>query len=270
MSEPIVDLLEAEWGALVELGESFTDEHWATPTELPGWSVKDCYSHIAGTERMLQGEPVPEVDLSGLEHLTAPSALLTEPAVAARRPLAGVAVLDELRTVADERVRELRAMSPAQFDEVGPSPVGHVAYREFMAVRAFDSWMHEQDVRRALALPGHTEGPVAEHSLGRCIKALGFVVGKKAGAPEGSSVVFDIAGPLARTLTVTVRDGRAHTEVAAPTGSPTVHLALDAQTLWCLCGGRWDPETTLTDGLITFDGDRELGEAVVRSLNIMI
>jgi uncharacterized protein (TIGR03083 family) len=270
VTEPIVDILEAEWTALVTLGETFTEGDWDQHTDLPGWSVKDCFSHVAGTERSLAGEPTPEVDLSGLDHLTAPSAAFTEPAVAVRRPLAGAEVLADLREITGIRLATLRAMAPEEFDAVGWSPVGEVPHREFMAVRAFDCWMHEQDVRRALGRPGHQEGPVAEHSLGRCFKALGFVVGKKAAAPEGAVVVFELTGPMARTVTVTVRDGRAHTEEGSPSGRATATLTMAAEELWCLGGGRRDPDRALAEGLVATTGDDALAAAVVRSLNFMI
>ena len=56
-----------------------------------------------------------------------------------------------------------------------------------MEIRVFDCWYHDQDIREALGRPGFLEGPVADLSLGRIPpKALGYVVGKKAGAPPGS------------------------------------------------------------------------------------
>jgi uncharacterized protein (TIGR03083 family) len=272
VTEPIVDVLAAEWQALADLSADFTDTDWDTPTELPGWTVKDNYSHIAGTERAMQGVAPPQVDLAGLDHLTAPSAMFTEPAVAARRETPGDAIRAELVAVTAERIEELRSLPAERWDQVGPTPVGEVPYREFMNVRAFDCWMHEQDVRRALDRPGHVEGPVAEHAMGRCTKALGFVVGKKAAAPEGSTVVFDIGGPLARTLPVTVTSGKA-TLVDPATldpGAATVTLQMDQETFWCLGGGRWSPDDVLAGTKVAITGDAALGERVVRSMNFMI
>ena len=60
----------------------------------------------------------------------------------------------------DGRVATLAAMSEEEMDTVGWSPVGEVPYRQFMRVRLFDCWMHEQDIRRAVGKPGHLEGPV--------------------------------------------------------------------------------------------------------------
>jgi uncharacterized protein (TIGR03083 family) len=268
--EPVIDLLDAEWTALVELGATLSADEWATPTELPGWTVQDCYSHIVGIEHELLGRPAPPaLDMADFPHLTALSSAVTEPAVHLRRGHPPAEVLDELREATAERLEQLRALGEDQWNEPGPTPVGTVPYREFMEVRTFDCWMHEQDVRRAVDRPGHQDGPVAEHAIGRCAKALGFVVGKKAGAPDGSTVVFDLQGPITREITVTVSGGRAQVVDDAP-GTPTVRLTMTPETLWCLGGGRWDPDTVLADGRVTIAGDRALGEAVVRAGNFMI
>jgi uncharacterized protein (TIGR03083 family) len=268
MTDPIVELLGQQFTAMDALAADFSDDDWVTPTDLPGWTVKDCYSHVIGTESILLGDPSPEVDLSGLDHLTAPSSAMTEPAVHARRDNSGAEILAEFKTVIPRRMAELNGFPDERFDEVGFTPAGKAPYRDFMKIRAFDCWMHEQDVRRALDRPGHTDGPVAEHAMGRCSMAAGFVVGKKAGAPDGSSVVFDITGPMARQIVVVV-DGRAKVVDDVP-ADPTATLTMDQETYWCLGGGRWEPTETLAAGRIEFAGDKELGEAVVQAMNFMI
>ena len=67
-----------------------------------------------------------------------------------------------------------------------------------MRIRAFDCWLHEQDIRDAVGRPGGEEGPAAEAALDEIAAALGYVVGKKAGAPQGSRVRFELTGPAAR------------------------------------------------------------------------
>jgi len=274
VSEPIVDLLEAEWRALSDLCATLDEAAWALPTDLPGWSVKDNISHIVGTERQLRGEAPPAVDVSHLGHLRNPLGEVNELWIEARRDRPGAEVLAELDAVTHERIAELRALPPERFDEVGWTPAGQAPYREFMKIRVFDSWMHEQDIRRAIGRPGHTSGPVAEHALDRCQLAMGFAVGKQAAAPDGASVVFSLTGGAPRRFGVVV-EGRAR--VVTPDdlsndlpSDPTVRLTMDAETFWCLGGGRWDPDTAMADGRVGIDGDPALGERVVRSLNFMI
>lgn len=264
----VVDLLAHQWRTMAELGDELRADEWAAPTDLPGWSVKDCYSHVIGFERMLQGEPLPEVDLGHLEHLSAPSSAVTEPPVELRRPRPPAEVLTEFRQITDDRLATLRSLSPEAWGEVTDTLVGRMPYLEFMHIRQFDAWMHEQDCRRAVGRPGHQEGPAAEQALGRCVAALPFVVGKQAAAPDGSTVVFDLTGPSARRVAIGV-DGRAALLDEVPP-DPTVTLSLTTEAFWCLGGGRWAPDEVLGRGAVTLAGDRALGEAVVRALNFMI
>ena len=105
-----------------------------------------------------------------------------------------------------------------------------------MAIRVFDCWYHDQDIREALDRPGFLEGDVADLALGRIpTKALPYVVGKKAGAPQGATVVFDVTGrpPIEAAVGV---DGRAALLATTP-ADPTTRLTLDRRTFSRL-GGR--------------------------------
>lgn len=264
MADPIVDLLQTEWRTIAELVRDFSDEQWALPTALPGWSVKDNISHIIGTERAFSGEPAPDVDVSHLTYLTGPFPAAMEPWIEARRSVAPAEVARELVEVTDGRVATLAAMSEEEMDTVGWSPVGEVPYRQFMRVRLFDCWMHEQDIRRAVGKPGHLEGPIVDVALERFVGALGFVVGKKAGAPDGSSVVFLVDGPEPRQYAVVV-DGRAAV-VPDPPASPTVTIALPLTSFVALGGGRWTREEAEAAGGLEVRGDEELGRRVLDAM----
>jgi uncharacterized protein (TIGR03083 family) len=138
-----------------------------------------------------------------------------------------------------------------------------------MHIRIFDCWVHEQDMRRAVGCPGHLTGPVVEHSVGRIAMAMPFVVGKKAQAPNGTTVVFVITGAAGRTLPIGVDGGRA-TVLETPPATPAVRLTMDVETLNCLGCGRWTPGDVLASGKVHIAGDRGLGESIVRQMNFMI
>ena len=201
MAEPIIEQLTAEWASITALAASLADDEWDLPTALPGWSVKDNISHVIGIESMLLGDPAPDVDVSHIDRIADdPFGASIESWVEARRATPGPEVAAELDTVVARRTAQLEAMTDDEWAAVGWSPIGEVPYRRFMVVRVFDCWMHEQDIRRATGREGHLEGPCADTALGHFTTALGFVVGKKAGAPQGSSVVFEVVGPQPRTL----------------------------------------------------------------------
>ena len=68
-----------------------------------------------------------------------------------------------------------------------------------MEVRVFDSWVHEQDARRALDRPGGCGNRASALALDRVQGAMPFVVGKQAGCPDGTAVRFEVVGPGATT-----------------------------------------------------------------------
>jgi uncharacterized protein (TIGR03083 family) len=269
--EPMIDLLEQVWASIVELGSGLDEQQWKTPSQLPGWSVQDNLSHIIGTERMMRGEPTPSDEPARTDHLRNPIGEMNEHWVEHYRHRPGAEVLDEFRQLSAARLAELRALPPERFDEVGPTPVGEAPFREFLAVRVFDSWVHEQDMRRALDRSGHVEGPVVDHSLGRMAKAMPFVVGKKAAAPDGSSVVFMIerADPGAPVVVPVEVAGRARIAEAEP-AEPTVRLVMAFDTYIALGTGRCDPGAVLDEDRVTLVGDQQLGRVVVEQMNFMV
>jgi uncharacterized protein (TIGR03083 family) len=267
MSEPVVDLLAEEWASIADLCATLSDEEWDRPTDLPGWTVRDNVSHIIGTERALAGDAPPDVEIGEPAHVKNPIGAGNEKWVAARRSRPGAEVLAEFREVTGRRLEQLRNLGEEEWNKLGFTPVGEAPYRTFMDVRVFDCWAHEQDIRRAVGKPGHTEGPVVQHSLGRIALAMPMVVGKRAGAPDGSTVVIDPEG--AAPLAIGVEGGRAKVLDAVP-ADPTVRLVTDAETYWCLGFGRVDGQQALDEGRVRIDGDEALGRKIVTSMNFMI
>jgi uncharacterized protein (TIGR03083 family) len=269
MPEPVIELLAEEWRSLDGLCAGLAADQWARQTDCPGWTVQDQLAHLIGTESMLAGDPAPpQPEEEPAPHVRNEIGRANEAWVASMRELPPEAVLQRFREIAARRIAQLRAAGREVFDALGPSPVGQVPYREFMSVRVMDNWVHEQDIRRAVGQPGHRTGPVADHALARFEPAMAFVVGKKAGAPDGTSVRFELAGDAPRRIDVVVRGGRA--VVAEAPESPTVTLRLDVETWWCLALGRRDGPTARAAGDVVIEGDTELGARIIDNLAFMI
>ena len=136
--EPIVGVLAEKWGAIATLAEEMVEAEWDRPSECPGWAVRDLVAHMIGTERQLLGDPDPPplADVPG--YVANAVGARNEAWVVSRRPLPVGAVLDEFREVTARRLADMQSWPPARFDEIGPSPVGNVEYREFMRVRVID------------------------------------------------------------------------------------------------------------------------------------
>jgi len=262
-----IDRLAQVWGSTAELCRGFTAEQWGLPTDCPGWSVKDNVSHLIGTESMLLGRPSPSPAPPGLAHVRSPMGEMNEAWVSARRPQPGPEVLAEFEDVTAKRLAGLRAMTDDQLEAETPSPIGKVPYSTFMDVRVMDCWVHEQDIRRATARPGGLDSDAAEAAVRRLTSTFGYVVGKRAGAPDGSSVVLDLTGPLGRTTAVALSGGRA--AAVDPPSEPTVCLTMSGETFVCLATGRREGAEALDTGEVSMRGDANLGRRVVTNLATM-
>ena len=51
------------------------------------------------------------------------------------------------------------------------------------------------EIEELRAEPAWLRATVAEQAVDEIVRALGYIVGKKAGAPEGSRVTFELTGP---------------------------------------------------------------------------
>jgi uncharacterized protein (TIGR03083 family) len=269
----MIGLLDDVWRDIANVCDGLSADQWDAPTECPGWSVHDNVAHMIGTERMLLGEQ-PEPGTSGAgdaAHVRNDIGKANERWIATYRGWDGAALLDEFRTVTGRRLEALRALTTAEWDKEGFTPEGPGPYRLFMEIRVFDCWYHDQDIREALDRPGYLDGPVADLSVGRIpVKALGYVVGKKAGAPPNTTVVFDIAGPSPIVAAISVPpEGRA-VLLDAPPDTPTVHIGTDRRTFTRLAGGRWSGEHARAHGTVRVDGDTDLGNRVVDNLAFTI
>ena len=260
--EPVVDKLDEVWTSLAHGCEDLSPEEWDLPTDCPGWTVRDQLSHVIGIERELLGEAPPPDDGADRPHVKNDFAARNETWVEARRGRSGPEVLQEFRQVTARRLDVLASMPRAKFDEIGWSPVGQVPYRVFMEVRVFDSWVHEQDVRRAVGRPGGLGGAGEAVTLDRMIGAMGYVVGRKVAPPDGTVVVWRICGRVEREVGVVMEGGRGTTLSSSP-ADPSVVLTLDPDTFWRLSCGRTTAEEVLARGDVTVTGDTTLGRRVL-------
>jgi len=265
----LVEHLEQVWSSMSSLGSELTEDEWKRPTEVPGWSVQDNLTHIVTLEASLMGRPAPEHELpEDLPHVKNDVGRRNEVLVASRRGLSGADALVEFREVTQERLEQLRGYDDAAFGAESWTPVGPGTVRDLLPFRVFDSWVHEQDMRRATGRPGDLDTPVAAEALDRIAASMPFVVGKKAAAPEGSTVVFELGGPLARRLAIGMDGGRAKPLGAVP-AQPTVVVRTDTETFARLGCGRVDPSEQLAAGVVRIEGDEDLGRRVVESMNFL-
>lgn len=266
--EPVIDQLDRQWQALIEFGADLTATDWDVSTDNPGWTVRDNYTHMIGTELALSGATAPDIEVPDYDYLRNDIGRSNEVWIEARRGNSGPEVVAELASVTAARLETLRAMSQQDWDAESWTPAGMATFGRFMQIRLFDCWMHEQDVRLALGQPGHLSGPCAEASLDEIERSLGFVVGKLGQAPEGSRVQIEVTGPTARTMRVAV-EGRARV-VDSFDSDATVIVTAPFSVFMRLAGGRTDVDPYIADGTIAITGDLDAGERIARNLAFVI
>lgn len=262
-----IDRLEQTFQALSALGAGLTEEQWKSSTDLPGWTVQDNLSHLIGIERALEELPATEhraVDLSVAKN---PIGVANEHEVDARRSMTGREVLQEWNEIVERRMATLRSGDDDYFNAPTMTPTGPGTLSDFLHIRVLDCWAHEQDIRRALDLPGSLDTPSAELTIDRLIRTLPIVIGKRAGTPEGDAVTVEITGPIHRSLTYEVVDGRAK-QVDATTKPAVATVRLDSDSFATLALGR--RSAAMLGGRITIEGDATLGQRVLDQLNMMI
>ncbi len=267
--QQLVDMMETVWGSIDALCRGFSEEQWKTATDCPNWSVQDQLSHLVGSESRIMGRPAPEHTPAETGHVRNEIGARNEEQVDWRRSWPGARVLEEFREVTAQRLTALKAMTPADFAAETETPIGPGTVADFLRIRIFDAWVHEQDIRRAVGQPGHMSGPVAQHSIERTALAMPYVVARRASAPDGTTAVVRVTGEAGQTVSVGVQERRGSRLEEVP-ASPSVTLTLDAETFVCLGCGRWEPSRALAEGKVSIEGDRALGEAIVAGINFMI
>ena len=255
--------LAEEFAAIDELLSSLSADDWSAPTACPGWDVKANAAHVIGTEAMLLGEPTPEigVDVAGFDHVRNDIGAFNEAWIVHLADATPEQMLAEYRPRIAARLEALSAITPQAWEAEGFTPAGQDTHGRFMRIRLMDCWMHEQDIREAVGRPGHADGDVLELVLDEFQQSMGYVVGKKAGAPDGSSVTLDLG---TRSIHVLV-DGRAAV-VEALSGPATTTLTMTPLLFTRLAGGRSGADAAAVE----ISGDEALGRQVATNLGFTI
>ncbi|KGN31677.1 hypothetical protein N802_03180 [Knoellia sinensis KCTC 19936] len=225
--------------ALVDLGRSLREGDEERATDCPGWSVHDQFAHVVSLEAWVQGEGVPDVDVSGREHVRSDLGEMVEKYLESRRGRPLEELLEEFEDLVAARTQHLEAPTTSP-DDPAIGPFGPTTLLGLMRSRVFDLWVHEQDVRAAIGRPGNLDSPSAALVVHSLFAALPRAVARTAEIPPGQAVILDLTGPVVGRAGVRVEehDGRAHgiplfsgdAEPHADTVTTTVTLSTEAAT----------------------------------------
>ena len=153
-----------------------------------------------------------------------------------------------------------------------PGPFGTTTLGELLAVRTFDIWMHEQDVREALGRPGGLDSGAAALAISQLFAQLPRIVARDAAIEPGNAVVLDLTGPTVGRAGARVeeQDGRAR-GIALFTGEADEHpdvvttsLTMSTAVAGRLAGGRRAPD----DLHVVVHGDDDVARRVMTAMAI--
>jgi uncharacterized protein (TIGR03083 family) len=227
--------------------------------------VGDVVAHVTDIEDFMAGNPRPDhaPDLSALPHVRNPFGEITEVGVDYRRGRPRADVVAELRALIPVRREQARAMPP-DVEVLGPTLRMMTPDRLFR-MRAFDTWVHEQDIRAAIGQDGGWGVGGARLSYQQMTRAIPFMWSKGVEAPVGAVLRLQITGPdLEGEYYARVDDdGKG---VASGASDATVTARMSWPDYAALSAGRVDPDVALPR--VELDGDLELGQRLVREMAI--
>lgn len=254
--------------SISELVAPIPEGAWNRATECPGWSVRDVVSHVIAMELELLGDPRPIHTLPrDLRHVVDEFSRWSEVPVDKRRCHTAPEMVAELEYTVIRRSRMLRDARWAPEDLVR-WPMGpytrEIPYHKLLRTRAVDVWVHEQDLRRALGIPGNLDSPAALVAQEQLVEALPKVVAKLAEAPPLSTVSVEVHGPVEFMRTVRVDShGQGTVDEWLPI-APTVKLSTDWETYTRLACGR----IPAAAAAVKLEGDEELGRRIVENFAV--
>jgi len=248
------------------MAEDLDDERALGGTGCPGWTVRDTVAHIVDLESLLIGRQRPDHAIpEDLPYIRNAPGKFMEIGVDARRGVTFHDLLAEYEDVTTQRLSRLEDLEDSQLDEMGQGFFRPSKVRSFLAIRVFDLWSHEQDLRRALGNPGGFGGIPAAHSRERMIMGAGNTIQERLSPAAGTSIVFDITGP-GGALRAIMFDGERGQAGADLPETPTTTLRLDLNTLTVLACGRSDDP--LASSRVVVEGDQNLGRRVLEDLAV--
>lgn len=243
------------WERFIALVESLDDHDWLRPVPwTPLWTVADLVAHVGGGQSQLNGTPQPPAAAWSVPDDTQPYDVAMAPAVAARRDWTPRQRIDELASAARDQIEALANVT--DWDAPTDSPAGPTTQDGLFKVRAFDVWVHLQDLRDALGadVEAADPSPGAAAAAQWVLRYLPWMFVKRAGAAEGATMRVTVDDPVGFDDVLEVRNGRAGWNSHADPEDCLVRATPAALTL--LTCGRGSPQRWRDAGALTWEGPR--------------
>ncbi len=264
--------LKHTWGSIDSLLAGLSDDEWNQPTACPGWTVRDQVSHLIGFEsQWFLGRKAAPVDASSYDYVQNHLGAENEAWINERSFRAPNDMRAEYSEVVAARLVQLNAARyyPNGFATVITSFRGDETMRDVLALRLFDIWTHEQDIRRALNRPGNLDGPAMHHAVDRMLSSLPWVAAKRAMLPDGTVVAVSLYGARQHTTILKVEDGKGRVASGAE-DRPTAAVTMHEESFLLVTAGRVHPADLIADNKISLRGDVAVAEAMALALRVVL
>jgi uncharacterized protein (TIGR03083 family) len=249
-----LEAVRSLWDPILALAAGVDDQDWSRPTPCGDWDVKDLLGHVSGLQRFFDaGVHLPAPDGWAAPEGTSPLDAFTAEFAAARAGWEPDQVLAELEEA--RAGHRQRAESVGDWSAPTQGPLGETTEEGLLRTRAFDLWVHLQDLRMAL----DAGADVTDASAG-AVLAYEYVIGlvpyvaaRRVALPDGSAVRLRLRTPHELDRIVRITDRRGAWEEPSSPGDADVEAAPGALVL--LLAGRGDPAGWHGDGHLDWRGD---------------
>jgi uncharacterized protein (TIGR03083 family) len=172
---------DAVFTGLLDATDGLDEAAWAASTGCPGWDVHDQLAHCVGVERMMLGDPRPDLEAPDLPHLRTAMARELEIDVEFRRGVSGSELRAEARETFDRRLAALESMTVEDLEQEVDSPIGRHRAAKVLRTRIFDLVAHEQDIRRALHRDTELSGAHLDVAVEQVLRAWAALLPRRIG-----------------------------------------------------------------------------------------
>jgi len=266
-----IDLFAPERAALVAVLEALAPDAWAAPTVCEGWSVKDIAAHIIADDLLnvstrRDGYRAGYFDAPSWAALLAFINAQNEAWVGAMRRLSPQLVCELLRFSGERFEAAMRARDPdATGDPVSwagpePAPVWLDVAREYT-----ERWLHQQQIRDAVGIPGVKERALFAPVLDTFARALPYTY-RDVVAPNGTCVRLAIEGEAGGEWWL-VRAGDSWGLCAGVDQPADATLTLEQETAWRLFTKGISPQDAKARARL--DGGVALAEVALGMVSII-
>jgi uncharacterized protein (TIGR03083 family) len=260
--------------ALLAILRDLTPEDWQRPTVCGDWTVKDVAAHLLGGNlgRLSFGRD----GLTRASSSSAPAsnAELLDWINRANADWVGAAsrisprVLVDMLALTEPQVNDYFAsLAPGELASIGVSWAG-----EARSTNAFDiareyteKWHHQQHIRDAVGRPGMTKRAFLFPVLDTFMRALPFTY-RDVAADDGTTLTVTITGESGGEWSL-MREAQSWRLYSGGADSPAARVSMSPDTAWRLFTKGISTEAARSR--MTFEGERALGEPVLRMMSII-